>query len=565
MKFENMKYTRPNVDEIVTKTNGLMDSMEVAKDSEEFFSLLEEYYKTIRHFETMETLASIRRTINTLDEFYSKEDEYFSDNIARVIEVNTRKSKVVLNSKFKEEISEKFGKYFLEKAELAEKTFSPIIMDDLSKESKLTTEYEKLLSSAQIDFEGEMRTLAMMAPFQQSKDREMRKKASYATNKWFDEHKDEFDRIYDELVKVRHSMAQKLGYDNFIPLAYMRLGRTDWNMDDAKVYRKQIHSDVVPLAQKYFKEQIERLAIENPKFYDYGLEYNSGNPTPIGNEKELVEKAQTMYSELSKETKEFFDLMVENNLMDLSAKKGKMSGGYCTGISEYKVPFIFSNFNGTSGDVDVLTHEAGHAFQGYCSKDIYPDELQHTTLESAEIHSMSMEFFTHPWMENFFGDDTEKYYHSHVISAIKFLPYGASVDEFQEWVYSNPNASPKERNEIWRTIEKKYQPHIDYDGVEYLENGGRWQRQLHIYTDPFYYLDYTIAQVCAFQFFIRDMENHDEAWNSYFNLCKKGGTSAFTGLIEYAGLENPFKDGTIKKITTKLEKYIDDLDKSKIR
>ena len=564
MKFEDMKYERPDVDKVVKDAELLREKMEKAENKEEFFSLMEEMYKLTRHMTTLYTLASIRRTINTEDEFYQAEDEYWNENIAKLMEVDNKFAKLKLNSKFRSDMEEKFGEYFTKKAEVAEKVFNREIMDDINQERKLCTEFEKLLSSAQIDFEGEKRTLAMMGPFQQSTDREMRRKSAVATNEWMAQHKAEFDRIYDELVKVRHTIAKKLGYENFIPVAYMRLGRSSWDMEDAKVYRKQILDNVVPLAQKFYKEQSKRIKIDNPKFYDYTLMYLSGNPKPRGEEKELVEKATKMYSELSPETKEFFNMMTENNLMDLSAKKGKMAGGYCTTIGDYKVPFIFSNFNGTSGDVDVLTHEAGHAFQGYTSREIYPDDLQNTTYETAEIHSMSMEFFTHPWMELFFEDDTQKYYHSHVLSAINFLPYGASIDEFQEWVYTNPEATPDERNRQWRNIEKKYQPHLDYDEIEYLENGGRWQRQIHVFTDPFYYLDYTIAQVCAFQFFIRDMENHEEAWNSYVELCRLAGTKPFTELIEKVGIENPFKDGTIKKITDKLEEYLKSLDYSKI-
>lgn len=565
MKFSQMKYERPDVAKAMVESHKLMDSMEKAKDSKELFELIKEYYEKGRHIQTMYTLASVRRSINTEDEFYRKEEEYFIENIPGLVEADTRFAKLRLNSPFRSEIEKEFGSYILDKAELAEKLFVPEITEDLSKENKLAVEYENLIASAQIDFDGEKKTLAMMGPYLQHKDREVRRKAFVSLNDWMAEHSNELDRIYDELVKVRDSIAKKLGYENFIPVAYMRMGRTDWNMEDARVYRKQIFDSVVPLAQKYYKEQMERINIKDPKAYDYSLMYLSGNPTPKGKEKELVDKATKMYSELSKETKEFFEVMTENELMDLSAKKGKQAGGYCTAFAEFRVPFIFSNFNGTSGDVDVLTHEAGHAFQFYMSRNIYPDEYQNTSYETAEIHSMSMEFFTHPWMELFFGDETEKYYHSHVLSALNFLPYGASVDEFQEWVYLNPGKTPEERNKKWREIEKKYQPHLDYDGITYLENGGRWQRQPHIYTSPFYYLDYTIAQVCAFQFFTRDLENHKEAWDSYVKLCSLGGTKPFTELIKAVGIENPFNEGSIKKITDKLEAYLETLDRDKIK
>lgn len=565
MKFNEMKYVRPDLDKEIGYLNSLLEKMDKTEDKEEFFSLLEEFYKKQRDLETASILVSIRHTIDTNDEFYIKENDFFDENGPLLQELGSKLSTLRLNSKFKKDIEERFGSYILKKDELRQMVFNKDIIEDLKEENRLSSEYEKLLSSSMINFEGEERTIAMIAPYAQDKDRAMRKKANDAIWGWFSENSEKFDAIYDSLVKVRDKMAKKLGFENYVPVAYAKLGRTDWTAKDAKIYRKQIKDSVVPLAQKYYVEQMERIGVKDPKNYDYSLMFMSGNPLPKGTEKELVDSASKMYASLSKETDEFFKVMTSCELMDLTAKKGKMAGGYCTMLPSYKVPYIFSNFNGTSGDVDVLTHEAGHAFQGYCSKDIYPDEYTNTTYESAEIHSMSMEFFTHPWMESFFKEDTEKYYYGHVLSAINFLPYGASIDEFQEWVYENPNATPKERNAKYREIEKEYLPHINYDGLEYLENGARWQRQLHVFTDPFYYLDYTLAQVCAFQFFIRDLKNHDDAWNDYVKLCKMGGTKPFTGLIEAVNIKNPFIDGTIKSVTTELEKYLETLDKSKIK
>ena len=263
-----------------------------------------------------------------------------------------------------------------------------------------------------------------------------------------------------------------------------------------------------------------------------------------------------MYEDLSKETGEFFKFMQENHLMDLVAKKGKAGGGYCTFIEDYKAPFIFSNFNGTSGDIDVLTHEAGHAFQVYSSRHFEIPEYYWPTYEACEIHSMSMEFFTWPWMDLFFKEDTDKYKFSHLSDALLFLPYGVSVDEFQHWVYENPEATPKERKLQWREIEKKYLPHKDYEGNDYLENGGFWQRQGHIYNSPFYYIDYTLAQICAFQFWKRSRENQEEAWADYVKLCKLGGSMSFTKLVEAANLISPFEDGCVESVVGEIETWL---------
>lgn len=565
VKFREMKYTRPDFEEMFLQMKALLKDMEEAATVEGFFVSANKLDNLERDFATQAVLASIRHTIDTRDKFYEQEHNAFDEQTPRFGEIGSECARICLKSPYRNAMDQRYGKYFLEKYALRLKTFKPEIIEDLVEENKLSTAYENLIASAQIEFDGKIYNLSGMGPFRQSTDRDVRRRANNATFGWLAQREQELDTYYDKLVKVRHRIAKKLGFDNFIPVAYARMGRTDWDWKDAKVYRDQIAQSVVPFTQKLYQEQAQRLGIENPKNYDYSLSFLSGNPKPMGGEEYLVEKASKMYRELSRETGEFFDVMTSQELMDLTSKPGKRGGGYMTFIPNYKVPFIFSNFNGTSGDVDVLTHEAGHAFQGYLQRNVRPSDMTQMTMEVAEIHSMSMEYFTHPWMKGFFGEDTEKYYYSHVTDSIKFLPYGASIDEFQEWVYLNPEVSPKQRRAKYREIEKKYLPHLDYDGLGYLENGGRWQMQMHVYAMPFYYLDYTIAQVCAFQYFVWDQKDHEAAWESYLNVCKCAGAIPFKELVKESGLQSPFEPGCIEAVLPTLEQYIDSLDKSKIK
>lgn len=564
MKFNQLEYKRPDFEQVLSKGNELLDKLENASSSEEYFSTMKEYYKQSDHIAQMGTLASIRNSIDTRDEFYEKEYEAFNEFYPKYQELSNRLAKIRLDSPYRPEFEEKYGDTITKKDELEKDIFDPSIIEDRVKESKLTTEYTKLTAGAKIDFKGEERNLSQMSAFYEDTDREVRKEAFEKVNAWFLENQDELDRLYDELVEIRTRIAKKLGFDSYDQVAYKSMSRIGWDKTDAKKYRDQIVKYIVPLTTKLYEEQRKRIGLDELKYYDVPLSFLSGNPKPIGDEPVLVDAAQKMYRELSAETGEFFDAMVENEMMDLTTKPGKAPGGYMTSLPESKLPFIFSNFNGTSGDVDVLTHEAGHAFQGYVARDVYPRENAWGPMEIMETHSMSMEYFTHPWMESFFGKDTEKYFYDHVVSSLKFLPYGASIDEFQEWVYENPSASPEERRAKYRELERKYLPHIDYDGNEYLENGGRWQRQLHVYQYPMYYLDYTIAQINAFQYFVWDMEDHDAAWNSYMKLCEIGGRYPFDGILEAVGLDNPFQEGTMEPIVKKLEQYLDSLDKSKI-
>lgn len=565
MKFNEIKYESPDFEGLLKLMKTKLDELENANSKEEYFALLKDISDKSAEFEEQYVLAYIRNTINKKDEFYEKEIEMFDEQLPKFSELDNRLKNIRLGSKFRADFEKEFGKMVTAKDELQKDIFKPSIIEDRINENKLTNEYQKLMGTAIIEFDGESKNLSQMVYYTQSKDREVRKSAFQKVSDWFAENKDKFDGIYDELVKVRHEIAKKLGFESYAEVAYRSMGRVDWDRNDAKKYRDQISEYIVPLSQKLYKEQSERIGIKELKYYDIPLMFLSGNPTPVGEKKELVEAAKVMYKELSPETHEFFTEMIEKDMMDLTAKDGKVPGGYMTFLPITKLPFIFSNFNGTSGDVDVLTHEAGHAFQGYVTRDIYPRENANAGMEIMETHSMSMEYFTHPWMHSFFGEDTEKYFYSHVVSSLYFLPYGASIDEFQEFVYDNPNATPEERNAKYREIEKKYLPHIDYDGNEYLESGAKWQRQGHVYEIPFYYLDYTIAQINAFQFFIKDMENHQGAWDRYLELCKLGGSIGTKEIIQKVGLNNPFEEGTISKITKELEKYLDSLDKEKIK
>jgi len=564
MNFEQYTYTRPNLEEVTAKFDQLLEKFKNAGSVEEQSTAMNEINELRNDVGTMFNLCYIRHSIDTEDEFYKQEQDFLDDLAPQVEGLVTKYYEALVASPYKDELEAKWGRQLFALAEAQLKQFSPEIVPLMQKENKLSTEYTKLVASAKIVFEGEERTLAQLDPFTESKDRETRKSASEAKFEFFSEHGDEFDRIYDELVKVRTEIAHKLGYKNFVELAYFRMNRTDYDSKMVAAFRDQVHQYIVPVATKLKERQMNRIGVDTLKYYDEPFGFKTGNAVPKGSPEWIVDNGQKMYDELSSETGEFFRYMNENNLMDLVAKKGKAGGGYCTYIENYKSPFIFSNFNGTSGDIDVLTHEAGHAFQVYSSRHFEIPEYNWPTYEACEIHSMSMEFFTWPWMELFFKEDTDKYKFSHLSGALLFLPYGVSVDEFQHWVYENPEATPAERKQQWREIEKKYLPHKDYDGNAYLEEGGFWQRQGHIYNSPFYYIDYTLAQICAFQFWKRSRENQEEAWKDYANLCKLGGSMAFTELVKAANLISPFEEGCVESVIGEIESWLDSVDDSNL-
>ncbi|TLS37944.1 M3 family oligoendopeptidase [Pseudalkalibacillus caeni] len=564
MKFQDYEYKRPDMKELEAEfeknLNDFRQADTLVKQSDTIRSLNQLRSK----YETMETLVSIRHTIDTNDDFYKKEQDFFDEVQPLYKGMVSNYYNELVKSPFRNELEEKWGKQLFAIAESTVKTFSPEIIEDLQKENKLSSEYTKLIASAKIPFEGEERTLTQMVPFMQSTERETRKNASEAFYGFLSENEDKLDDIYDQLVKVRTIIAKKLGYKNFVELAYYRMNRVDYDAKMVANFREQVEKHIVPVTSKLKEKQRERLGLDHLAYYDESYSFLTGNPTPKGDPEWIVENGKQMYHELSKETDEFFTFMREKNLMDLLSKKGKAGGGYCTYVSEYDSPFIFANFNGTSHDIDVLTHEVGHAFQVYMSRGFEVPEYFFPTYEACEIHSMSMEFFTWPWMELFFKEDTEKYKFSHLSGGLLFIPYGVAVDEFQHFVYENPEATPEERKTAWRTIEKKYLPHLNYDGNEYLERGGFWQKQSHIYQVPFYYIDYTLAQMCAFQFWKRANEDREQVWEDYLALCKRGGSQSFTDLVDSANLTSPFKDNSVKSVIGEIEAWLDQVDDKKL-
>lgn len=558
--FEDFDYKRPDLAELKTKFTKLLRQFDDAATVDIQNEIIFQINDLRNSFDTMWNLAHIRHTIDTTIEFYEKENAFFDEATPEFQGMVNQFYISISKSKHKKELKEKWGQQFFNIAEMTVKTFSPTILEDLKEENRLVSQYVKLRSSALVNFEGTEYNLTGLQPFMQDEDRDKRKAANAAYWNFYGENSPEFDRIFDNLVKVRTCMAKKLGFKNFVELGYLRMLRSDYNPSKVSHFRNLILKHIVPITNDLRARQAKRLGLESLKHYDIPFNFKTGNATPKGSPDWIVDNGKQMYEEMSGETAEFFNYMLEKNLLDLVNKKGKAGGGYCTYISNEKAPFIFSNFNGTSHDIDVLTHEAGHAFQVFQSRKFEIPEYNWPTYEACEIHSMSMEFFAWPWMKNFFKEDEEKYKFSHLSGSLLFLPYGVSVDEFQHEVYENPDMTPAERNAVWRKIEKKYRPYLDYDGNQTLENGAFWQKQPHIYELPFYYIDYTLAQICAFQFWRKAQEDKDQAFDDYLRLCQAGGSRSFLELVDYANLESPFDEKSFTNVVGEVEGYLAQVD-----
>ena len=548
MNFKDLKIKIPSLKRYQAFTQKVIQEINDAQTAKEVKKALLKFYKYDEKVSTDFTVIGILYSIDTTNPEYKKANDTVDEIGPLFASATVEVRKAVLAKPFIKEIEDEVGKYLIDQYRLSIETFDEKIIPELIEEAKLCSEYSAIVGGAQIEYKGQIYNLSQLGKFATSTDREVRHEVAKLTEKFWKENNDRIGEIYDKLVHLRDAEAKKLGLKNYVELGYKKMGRTDWNAEMVASYREQIHEVVTPIYKKLIKEQGKRIGISDMASYDLNLMFLSGNAKPIGDPDFLVGQAEKMYDDMSPEIGNFFHQMVDSNLLDLVAKPGKQPGGYMTQLPAYKMPFVFSNFNGTASDIDVLTHEIGHAFQYYESRNIKFPEYQQPGMEACEIHSMSMEFLAWPWISYFVGKEQEdKYKYAHLADAIKFLPYGAAIDEFQHFVYENVDITHAERCAKWREIEKKYLPAKKYKDLKFLETGTWWLRQSHVFSSPFYYIDYTLAQVVAFEFLNLSLKDREKTWNKYVKLCKMGGKYPFRELLKKAHLHDPFNEGTMKK------------------
>lgn len=555
IKISQIKYVRPNKDEVLAKLADFKNRFEAAKTVQEFYKIHDEYKSYSEELGTNIRIAFIRFTQDTRDEFYVQEQDYL-DEISPEISVSMAEiSKCYLNSKFRKDLEKRFPKVMFKNLQMEVDANNPLIVEDKVKENKLVTSYTKLMSTIVVDFNGEKLPLSGIRKYFSADDRSVRKAAVMVFGQALEDNKDKLDEIYDELVKVRTAMGRKLGFENYSPLGYLRMQRNCYTKEDIAKFRENVLKYLVPLASKIRKKVGEDLNLGQQYFYDDGV-YTKEEPKPIGTPEQIFANASKMYNEMSEETGKLFDAMVESECFDVMSREGKWGGGYCEGLPAYKLPFILSNWNGSADDIDVLTHEFGHALEFYKSFFIESEFLSSISMETAEVHSMSMEFLAYPWLDKFFGDKTDVYKFRHISSAVTFIPYGTIVDYFQQTCYDNPNMTPSERNAFYNKIEKQFLPHMSTEGIPALQDGRRWQRQAHIFETPFYYIDYCFAQFTALQFLALSQQDYKATFEKYIKFLNFGGTKTFVELLQECGLMSPFEEESFKLVVASCEKIL---------
>ena len=559
MKFADISYTRADFDAAARFYASAAERLSAAGSFEEAEAVFLEVEDFSAKFDTALTVANIRHDIDTRDEFYDAEVAYIDEHAPELEEYVQRWQDALLKTPYRAVFEEKYNRVMFLNAEIDARTFSPEIVPELQRENALTTEYSKLLAGAQIPFEGGVYTLSQLTPIKQDADASRRAAAWAAEDAWYAMHAESLDAIYAELVTLRDKMGRKLGHDGYIPLGYDRMQRNCYDKADVERFRAAVVDYIVPIAYSVYETVAKRLGKSLPMGYaDCAMWFTDGNARPVGTPEDILEAGRSFYHELSGETAEFIDHMLENGMMDVLSRPGKAGGGYCTTLTAYKTPYIFANFNGTSGDVEVITHEAGHAFASWTSRDIVPAESSSPSLEGCEVHSMSMEFFAEPWAERFFGADADKFRWQHLADAVTFIPYGTLVDHFQHECYEHPEYTPEQRNAAWSRLAAVYMPWLKpEESLGFYSSGRAWQRQRHIYISPFYYIDYCLAQTVSLEFWAMIKRDKAAAWEKYMAYTRLGGTLTFRELLDRAGLDSPFEPETLKAVAEAAKAWLD--------
>ena len=561
LNFKEIPYTRPTVEEINATKSAQIEKLKDAENFEDFIAV----YKEIEDYSynsvfSMWNLAYIRHSLDTNDVFYKDEKDFWDNAGPEIDGLDNEITKILLESKFRPELEEAWGKLMFLNEEIGLKSFDKKIIEDLKEENQLASEYGRLMASAEVEFEGKTYTLSQLSPLMfDANDREMRMKAYATGNDWRLKNVEQVENIFDKLVTVRANIAEKLGHENFVETGYYRNGRNSYTKEMVENFRESVVKYIVPIVSRLKEEQKNRIGVDVIKPFDEDYMFADGNAKPVGTPEEIFAHARVMYDEMSPSTKEAWNFMQDHDLIDVLTRPGKGGGGYQSAIQSYGAPFIFANFDGTVRDIDVLTHEVGHAWAYYVNRDIFPEKLQYAPDDITEIHSMAMEFLSYPWMEAFFGASTEKYYYTHLAQKLTFLPYGVMVDEFQHHIYENPRMTKNDRNQLWLDLEKKYRPWLNVENVEFDEEGRRWQRQLHIFDAPFYYIDYVLAGIVALIFWAKSRQNYDESWEKYEKLTRMAGTKTFVDLLEDADIPTPFEGENVKLVADEVLKFLSDL------
>lgn len=423
-----------------------------------------------------------------------------------------------------------------------------------TEETRLATQYEEICGAMTVMFRGDEKTLPQMGKYLEETDRSTREEAWRLIAERRIQDRERLDDIFDRMVKLRHQMALNAGFSNFLEYAFVRKHRFDYTPADCEAFHRGAEQVFVPMLRQLNAERSRELKIDRLRPWDLAVDVKGRPPLrPFEKPGELVEKTSRLFHRMDKSLGSMFDTLRSGDCLDLDSRKGKAPGGYQQNRDRQRRPFIFMNAAGLQRDLETMVHEAGHAFHSMLCKDDPIVDYRHSPLEFAEVASMSMELLCFPYLEEFYSEsEAARAKRGHLEDLAKMVPWIATIDAFQHWIYKNPNHTRAQRQAYWLELDRRFGSALDWTGLEsYRES--LWHRQLHVFTVPLYYIEYGIAQLGALQLWLHARRNERQALQRYREALSLGGSRPLPELFNAAELKFDFSPATMRELIQEVQ------------
>lgn len=548
-KVKDLPYKRPDFNQMKNQIDNLCLRVKNAESYDDVRKCIDEYSGMMSEINYASALTYIRCYGDCTNEFYSKELPELSAEEAMLDK--TAFGHALLDSKFADDIDKDLGEAYLDNVRSEIKIHSNG-RELMAEEQQLIGEYQQIKASLKFNFDGKELSEAELGKYFDNEDRNVRKAAFRTLREGRLEKKDKMFEILRKLVILRNKIAKANGFDSYLDYMNIEKGRIGYGEKELTSFCEQVKRDLVPFYEKIYEAQAKRLGIDHVCSYDVNYMFNDGNPEPAGDAEYLLNAAKEMYNDMSAKSGEIFNYMLDHETLDIMASKNKIAGiGFCTDLGKLKGCVIFGNCNGTSSDVTVLTHEIGHAIQGYLSFENQPVlEYCNGCNDIAEVPSKIMEQFAYPYAEKFFGKDADKFRFAHMQECLIEIGGYCSTHEFETYLYNHEDATNEEWAEAYTRIMKAYFPTVDYSEDEdlFMQGAGLFGN-MGVYMFPRYLISYALCDMCALQMKQLRKENPEKAWDSYEKLCAAGGSKNYAELLKLVGMSPAYEEGTVKKAT----------------
>ena len=556
-KFSDLQYKETDYQSLAKMILDLTEKAKKADSPSSLEEVLKIYDTEMGEVGYNYTLSYIHSSLDSSDSFWQEALQKESKGNAMLD--TTPLLKAILENKYFSSLEEKYGPVLRDKLNKSISTGSKA-QNERAEEGDLVSKYQREKAMVRINYKGKELSEGEVIPLFESPIREERIQSRKAVAKAFLEKKELFGSMLERLVSLRDIIAKENGFSNYLEymdINYSRIGYGEKEMD---AFVSEVKEYVVPVLSHIFEETRKRLGLEEMTVADISLMFVDGNAKPSGGADVLKEAAKKMYKALSPEMEAFFTGMLDSHSIDVDFSPNKVSGmGFCTDLKKGMYPFVFGNLDGTSWDVTVFTHEVGHAWQSYASdQNLDLTLFREMPLDAVEIPSKTMELFSYPFAEEFFGKDGDKFRFAHFRNAVKEIVAYTSVHELNTWIYTHVGASFDEINEKWMEIQSSYYPNVSYGEMEEEEKkGAGLLRNMGIFMFPRYLISYVFSEMCAIDLFMEYLKDKDKALDSYNRLCRVGGSKSYPEILSAAGLEPSYKKGRVKDVMEKVKAYLE--------